>query len=221
MREKISIFAISLFASMAIGSFSSCSNELEHFEDEVTYENKDERTTIATRSIGGNGDVNLSNFPDVRRIKDAIYDKAKQVWWETVVEATCGTRRERGFWVYYNVKTEEIFCGNVESGSDRSDDPNSPDNRSISLDRPHEIPDSIYVCADYHTHPPLFRPAYYYDITIGPSMPDVSNANQIGIPGFVGDFDRWIERRDSINENYFQLTEFGPGRRTRRLDMGW
>lgn len=219
MKRKIPIYNLKIFALLVIISFASCSNELDQFNDQCQeVRAEDDAITFATRSAtSGNGDVDFSNFPDIRRIKEEVYTEAKRVWWETVVEATTGPRRERGFWIYYNIKTDEIFCGEEEQGVDRSPDPwDRPYDREINLSGPLEIKDSIYVCADYHTHPPLFMRAYDFEVLpLGPSDPDIAAANNDSIPGLVGDFDRWIENRNSSNEDYFQLSEFGPGKRTR------
>lgn len=224
MGRNFSNIILCLFASGVICSFASCSNELDSFEEDWNFANDEEPATFATRSTGGcGGDVDLSDFPDARTIYSAIYDTAEELWWTTAVEAAGGTRKERGFWVYYNVKTKEIFCGPEEQpGEPRSENPDKLDDRQFYHQLPTEIKDSIYVCADYHTHPPLFRSIYRLEnAKVGESTGDVNSAATLGIPGFVGDLDHWLEYSRDLKREYFRLSYFGPGKRTKKLGESW
>lgn len=219
MRRK-EILTNSFIATMlfSIGLFTNgCSDNLEQIKDDK-YETNGcvKRVTFATRSGIGLSETDLAQFPNKSTIASnpSVISQVETAWRETVTEATLGTRRERGFWVYYDIKNNNIFCGEIETGEPRSNDPSNPDNRSISLGRSRDGEgDSIYVCADFHTHTPLFAPPSTATQPVGPSYPDIANANQIKLPGLLCDYVRNVYKPDSANTVPHQIITFGPDRR--------
>lgn len=70
MGRFFSTISLCIFTSVLIGSLTSCSSELDQFEDDG-WSNEEGPTTLATRSVGGSGDdwygsnsSNLYTIPD-------------------------------------------------------------------------------------------------------------------------------------------------------------
>lgn len=71
MRTVFFIITLSLFTSMVIGGFTSCSNELDQFEGEDKgTECRREVATFATRSAGGSGDDNKTYQKNISYIQE-------------------------------------------------------------------------------------------------------------------------------------------------------
>lgn len=68
------------------------------------------------------------------------------------------------------------------------------------------------VCADFHTHPPLFASPGVATQPVGPSPDDRTDARTKKLPGLVCDYINNVYQEDSVY-NETKLWPFGPSKR--------
>lgn len=148
MGRKLSIISLCLFASVVIGSFTSCSNELDQFEDDQWI--NEATTTLATRSAGGPGDDRWENFPTLNDVRNApgFETMANKAWDMTMNFVTDTTRCEYGFMIYWTgnkIEFGEPYPGPVVNGCGKT-------NGSWKANLEYR---SKEICAVFHCHTPI------------------------------------------------------------------
>lgn len=217
-----SLFAILL---LSLGIFAvSCSNDIEQFDNDGIEIGTEERNTLATRSANNGGDVivDVSKIPNIDTIMVAksVVDQAAIAWNLTINDAIHNDKRvEYGFWIYYDFELKEIYCGRIKPGTDTAPGQVAEYHHI----KPDEHRKYSMVCADFHTHPPLFCQPNVAEKPVGPShrtenddddyMGDEEVANAWGLPGIVCDFVRPVYSKDSVGVDY-KLYPYGPPKRT-------
>lgn len=185
MGRNFSNIILCLFASGVIGSFASCSNELDSFEEDWNFANDEEPVTFATRSAGGSGDDQGMQYPDLSYIQNApgFKSQAEAAWDSTMNALTDSTRQEFGFMIYWinnTIKYGPITGGPVVSGCTTTRASWIP-NLSTRYDQ---------ICAAYHCHTPIPK-CYPSDASRPTGVHDGDNswANDHNIPVLVEDFE--------------------------------
>lgn len=203
---------------LVLGVFAEgCSNDIEQFDNGEIENSTNERSTFATRSSGNSTvDVDLSRLPNIDSIMTdpIVIEQARQAWAETLSDVLPPNRKriERGFWVYYDIRSNKIFCSEIQVGQENYNSDN-PNNRYIVLTNSRDGEgDSIFVCADFHTHPPLFASPSVATQPVGPSPDDRTDARTKKLPGLVCDYINNVYQEDSVY-NETKLWPFGPSKR--------
>jgi hypothetical protein len=121
---------------------------------------------------------------------------------------TCEDRRERGFFIHWNVRTKVASAGEWQMGEPAPEDcskPASIELGSLPVDRP-----PMLVAGWFHTHPPMRQGCT--QLAVGPSSKDQQTSRTLKMPGVVIDFSSPGPNR-SCKDKTRGLFFFGPSRR--------
>lgn len=137
-----------------IGSFISCSNELDQFNEDRIFDNDGAPTTFATRSTEWPGEDQAMKYPDLSYIQNApgFGEKAAEAWQKTMNATDSTSRQEYGFVIYWIINT--IIFGKITGGPVVRGVVKEPACWEPNLDIRYD-----QICAIYHTHTPI--PACY------------------------------------------------------------
>lgn len=199
MKHLLKISYLIIFAAIVASVSTSCGNDNEPFEDDWLFENKEEPTTLATRSIGWTEDSQGTQYPSLSDIKaDLTFKRMAAAAWESTMNAlTDSTRCEYGFMIYWTNNSLEfgtITAGPVVKGCEGT---KGSWNADLST-RKSEI------CAVYHCHTPMPKCCSNdKSRATGLSNGDRAWSNKNGIPLLAEDFE--VERI-RYTENYRSLS---------------
>ena len=191
------IFA-TVFITTTIILLASCSQDDDYYESDMYT-----LAEMGTRGGGGDpGGMTAHSFPNIKAIKKsaAVHSQAAAAWEQMMGDTAIHEFRERGFLIYYNHSTGEIYCGEIEVGTDSY----------VDLYIPYG---DCEICATYHCHTPLYyAPSSDYRPT-GPSDDDKDVAKSCGIPGIVEDYSvNILKGGDPLNLPHKRKT-YGPSKR--------
>lgn len=199
------------FAKLVLGGLL-CTVSSGCMEDENFLELEQPRT-LATRSSTQDGEPGYItiNYPTALSLKfnTAIYQDMELLWQLTKSSAYGGLRRELGFYIYYNYKTNKVYRGLTVYGPLVHND----ETANIDLGEPVNKDE---VCASFHTHTPYtYMPAGSSRLT-GRSLRDFLTATISGIPGIVYDYICDTLRAGHPIDYPAFVSTYGPERRSSR-----
>jgi len=124
------------------------------------------------------------------------------------LEITCQDRRERGFWIFWNLRTKVASVGETMIGKPAPKECEKP----ARIEFGHMPPDrgDIVVAGVFHNHPPV-RPGCT-QLEVGPSKLDKATSSKLKLPGLVQDFMK-PGPNTSCKGNPRGTFFFGPARR--------
>ncbi|MCL4266862.1 MAG: DUF4157 domain-containing protein [Anaerolineae bacterium] len=124
------------------------------------------------------------------------------------LELTCDDRRERGFWIFWNLRTKVAAPGEISMGDIAPKECGK--SASIELGPMPRDHGDIVVAGWFHNHPPLWPGCT--QIEVGASKRDKDTSSRLKLPGLVQDFAKPgpnTSCKDRPRSTFF----FGPPRR--------
>lgn len=101
----------------------------------------------------------------------------------TSLQLTCSDRRERGFWIYWDMNSRKAKPGDTVIGEPA---PKDCSGASVNLGPMPKNRGNLLVAGYFHNHPPQWPQCR--QITVGPSPTDRNTASRLKLPGLVEDF---------------------------------
>lgn len=155
-----------------------------------------DKEDISTLVEGEIPNRTVYTYPHVKEILESnkVWDAMYGAWHEMLKSVTQHSRREIGFYIYYNFYTKDFWIGEWFYG------PLVPYSQNSSL-KFGEITHPYNLCAFFHCHTPYYgsgqRPT-------GPSDADINCAYDLGVPGLLFDYP------SDYVDIYFYYDEFEP-----------
>lgn len=162
------------------------------------------------RTVRASGSVSVNvGYPEVSTIGMNIGNEFNTAWTATKAAASRRGRSERGFWIFYNIRTRQYFKGNTLVGPTITGCGGT--HGTIALGVPRITAREVIVVAHFHTHTPLTYCSNDDQRRTGPSEPDIRAYP--GVPGIVYDYSAGtIYGGHSINADA-RTYYYGPERR--------
>lgn len=146
-------------------------------------------------------------YPHIDEIlqSNKVYKAVNDAWNEMLSYVTPHSRREIGFYIYYDFDDKDFWIGEWFYG------PLVPydSNQSASV-KFGEVIKPYNLCAFFHCHTPYYGPG---ERPTGPSDADIACANKLGVPGILFDYPSDYVYFDFPYDYGPMLYMFGPMQR--------
>lgn len=199
-------FSKGLFILLIIISFISCI-DIDYYEEDYTTYVSHDRSFPRIKTKGENNQQYIY-YPDVNTIKTSavVLAQMENAWNKMKNSCNENGRREYGFWIYYDNKTNSIWCGGMDSGPFVS----YTDTAEIYLRTPEN---QTQACAFFHTHTSFHFAPIGMSRKTGPSPGDLYFAQIVKVPGILYDYSTLrIWGGQSLEDSHFTYT-FGQEQR--------
>lgn len=146
-----------------------------HDVDDISIPNSSER-------LGASRSGQVLEYPTAEEIwnSDEFFYAATAAWDKMLTYVTETSRREIGFYIYYNHSSNTYTIGEWSYGPLVPYAGGEP--AYVNLGTP-LFP--LKLCAFFHCHAPYYGPGHREG---GPSQADINVANQLGVPGLLLDY---------------------------------